>query len=229
MCSILCWILSIWEALGCVFRIFGLIHALSTRRESLSLFFGLPNAFRKFSGGFEPFLGSVCHQSNRSKSPVWPVRVLVLFICWAPVLPVVVTGLTGQCWADADALFCSIGLHAFVQGELHWFRGELACVQGELFVVFKFWFGGLCSLLEHSFVSDVSSRCPWLRGPRLVFFRWSFSLPLFGFRSLVGSPFYSFLFFFFSLRLLYVCVVNELIKGEIEDNVWFKDRWMVAS
>jgi hypothetical protein len=38
-----------------------------------------------------------------------------------------------------------------------------------------------------------------------------------------------FLLFFFSHGLLYVCVVNALIKGEIEDHVWFKDRWMVAS
>jgi hypothetical protein len=50
-------------------------------------------------------------------------------------------------------------------------QGELACVQGELFVVFELWFGDLCSLLEHSFVSDVSSRCPCVRGPRLVFFK----------------------------------------------------------
>jgi hypothetical protein len=28
--------------------------------------------------------------------------------------------------------------------------------------------------------------------------------------------------------LLYVCVVNALIKGKIEDHVWFEDRWMVA-
>jgi hypothetical protein len=34
--------------------------------------------------------------------------------------------------------------------------------------------GGLLSLLEHGFVSDVSSRCPCLRGPRLVFFKLSF-------------------------------------------------------
>jgi hypothetical protein len=26
-----------------------------------------------------------------------------------------------------------------------------------------------------------------------------------------------------------MCVVNALIKGEIEDHVWFGDRWMVAS
>jgi hypothetical protein len=50
-------------------------------------------------------------------------------------------------------------------------QGELAYVQGELFAAFELWFGGLRSLLEHCFVSDVSSRCPGLRGPRLVFFK----------------------------------------------------------
>jgi hypothetical protein len=39
-----------------------------------------------------------------------------------------------------------------------------------------------------------------------------------------------FIFFFsFSLVLLHVGVVNALIKGEIEDHVWFEDWWMVAS
>jgi hypothetical protein len=60
---------------------------------------------------------------------------------------------------------------ALVQGECALVQGELAYVQGELFVVFKLWFGGLCSLFEHGFVSDVSSRCPCLRGPKLVFFK----------------------------------------------------------
>jgi hypothetical protein len=46
---------------------------------------------------------------------------------------------------------------------------------------------------------------------------------------LLEVSFYLFLFFFFSLVLLHVCVVNALIKGEIEDHVWFEDRWMVAS
>jgi hypothetical protein len=50
-------------------------------------------------------------------------------------------------------------------------QGEPACVQGELFVVFELWFGGLRSLLKHCFVSNVSSRCPCLRGPRLVLFK----------------------------------------------------------
>jgi hypothetical protein len=48
---------------------------------------------------------------------------------------------------------------------------KLACVQGELLVVFELWFGGFRSLPEHSFVLDVSTRCPYLRGPRLDFFK----------------------------------------------------------
>jgi hypothetical protein len=86
----------------------------------------------------------------------------------------------------------------------------------------------LRSFLEQSFVLHVSSRCPCLRDPRLVFFKWSCSLPFLGFRSLVGVSFISFLSFLF-LSGYYMCVVNALIKGEIEDHVWFDDRWMVAS
>jgi hypothetical protein len=48
------------------------------------------------------------------------------------------------------------------------------------------------------------------------------------FRSLVGVSFIRFLFSF-SLELPNVCVVNALIKGEIEDHVWYKDQWMVPS
>jgi hypothetical protein len=77
--------------------------------------------------------------------------------------------------------------------------GELAYVQGELFVVFEIRFGGLRFLLELCFVSDVSSRCPCLRGPRLVFFKWSCTLLFFGFRSLVEVSFYLFFSFPFSL------------------------------
>jgi hypothetical protein len=125
------------------------------------------------------------------------------------------------------AFSCCIA--AFVQGECILAQGELAYVQGELFVVFELWFGGLRSLFEHDFVSDVSSRCPCLRGPRLVFFKRSCSSPFFGFRSLVEVSFYLFILFSFSLVLLHVGVVNALIKGEIEDHVWFEDRWMVPS
>jgi hypothetical protein len=159
------------------------------------------------------------------------------------------TGLTGrghrfnqsECWSCAhvehrsDQWWWLVGLLRFHQvvcmhssrGSCIGSRGACMCAGGALCGL-RALDGGLHSLLEHSFVSDVSSRCPCLRGLRLVFFRWSFFLPLFVFRSLVGVSFYSFLFFFFSLRLLYGCVVNALIKGEIEDHVWFKDRWMVV-
>jgi hypothetical protein len=87
------------------------------------------------------------------------------------------TGLTGggdrsnqSELADVAALFSSSGRHAFVQGELHWFRGACMCAGGAL-CGFGALFGGLRSLLEHCFVSGVSSRCPCLRGPRFVFFK----------------------------------------------------------
>jgi hypothetical protein len=79
------------------------------------------------------FLGSGVHRSDRSRSPVWPVRVLVLFTCCTPVWPVVLTGLTGQGWVVATALFQVVFLHAFVQGELHLFRGSLHVRRGALY------------------------------------------------------------------------------------------------
>jgi uncharacterized membrane protein YeiB len=48
-------------------------------------------------------------------------------------------------------------------------------------------------------------------------------------RSLVGVSFSLLFSFLFSLGLQIMCVVNALIKGEIEDHVWFEDRWMVTS
>jgi hypothetical protein len=61
-------------------------------------------------------------------------------------------------------------MHSF-RGELDWFRGSLHVCKGSPLWFFELWFGGLRSLLEHSFVSDVSSHCPCLRGPRFVFFK----------------------------------------------------------
>jgi hypothetical protein len=96
---------------------------------------------------------------------------------------------------------------AFVQGECALAQGELAYVQGELFVLFEFWIGGLCSLLEHGFVSDVSSRCPCLRGPDLLF-----SSDLAPCLSLAFDRLLEFLFIcFFSFSFLsgyYMCVLS---------------------
>jgi hypothetical protein len=190
---------------------------------------GLLDAFIRFSGDFEPFLGFGVHRSDQLRPPVWPVRVLVLFTCCTLAWPVVLTGLTGQGWVVAAALFQVLSCMHSCRGSCIGSGGSLHVCRGSSLWYFELWFGGLRSLLEHSLVSDVSSCCPCLRGPRLVFFKWSCSLALFGFRSLVGVSFYSLLFVFFSLLLLYVRVVNTIIKGEIEDNVWFEDRWMVAS
>jgi hypothetical protein len=187
---------------------------------------GLLHAFRRFPSGFELFFLALAVSQGAS---AWAVIITCLTgvvpRCWA-ILPTSLTGEGGQ--SDRRELsWCSYsvswgGSHAFVQGELHWFRGACMCA-GEALCGFRALVSAWCSLLEHVFVSDVSSRCPCLRGPRLVFFRWSFSLPSFGFPSLVGVSFYSFLFFFFSLWLLFVGVVNALIKGEIEDHVWYED------
>jgi hypothetical protein len=66
-------------------------------------------------------------------------------------------------------------------------RGALVC------------FGGLCSLLEHGFVLDVSSCCPCLRVRDLS----SSSDPFLGFRSLVGVS------FIFSFSLITQCVYSQ--------------------
>jgi hypothetical protein len=141
-------------------------------------------------------------------------------------------------WVNAfiwswHALWCSCsvswgGSHAFVQGELHWFRGACMCAGGALcgFRVLVWWF----ALFAWAwFCLGCVEPLPLPKGSETCLLRWSFSLPLFAFRSLVGVSFYSFLLFFFSLVLLFVGVVNALIKREIEDHVWFEDRWMVAS
>jgi hypothetical protein len=137
----------------------------------------------------------------------WPVMGTgltgVVPRCWAifpPIWSVRVTGLIVESWADAAALF-----HEVVR--MHSSRGSCMCAWWAP-CDFELWCGGLRSILEHSFVSDVFSHYPCLRGPRLVFFKWSFYVPLFGIRSLVGVSFYSFLFFFFSLVFFYLWVLS---------------------
>jgi predicted MFS family arabinose efflux permease len=102
--------------------------------------------------------------------------------------------------------------------------GELAYVHGELFVLFVLWIGGLCSLLEHGFVSDVSSRRSFLRGLRLVLLHVILLLAFpSAFDHLLEILLVVSFLFFFSLWLEMMCVFNALIKGEIEDHVWFED------
>jgi hypothetical protein len=132
-------------------------------------------------------------------------------------------GSGGVCFGSGGACICARGALCGVRVVVWWF------------VLFaRAWF-----------VSDVSGRCPCLRGLRLVFFKWSCSLPFFGFWSLVGVSFYSFHFFFFSLWLpnLMCCQCTHqggdwgpcVVRGPVDgcflvwwviDNVVWIDSWL---
>jgi hypothetical protein len=133
MCSILCWIFSIWEALGCIFCIFGLIHALPTRGVSLSMIWlaaCIEKVSKWFRASFELGQFPRWYRPVRWGTPGWPVWVPSVGRSSTPVWLVWLTGLTGQSKAEAIALFWQCGLHAFVQGELHWFWGSLHVCKG---------------------------------------------------------------------------------------------------
>jgi hypothetical protein len=172
---------------------------------------GLLDAFRSFSGGFEPFLGSSVHQSDRSR------HQSDRSVCWS--CSHVAHRSDRWCWpvwtvrAELLQLPCLKWCFACIHpGGVASVQGELAFVQGSSLWFFELWFGGLRSLFEHSFVSDVLSRCPCLRGPRLVFFKWSCSLPLFVFRSLVGVFFICFFSFsFLSCYFMWVLSMHSSI------------------
>jgi hypothetical protein len=141
MCSIICWIWSIWEDLGWTFRIFGLIHALSTRGRSLSKFWAT-ECIRKVFRCFRAFSG----------------------ICVSLVWPVVVTGLTGQgdgpihmlstgpiggvdrsdrsSWADAAALFHQVFCTHSSRGSCIGLGADCMCARGALcgFRALVWWF-----------------------------------------------------------------------------------------
>jgi hypothetical protein len=201
MCSILWCILYTWESLGCMFSNLSLDSCIGNkgggrwRKVALHPYNVSQESRGSLYISFAFFaFGGVVYCTNS----VWPTLVIDLASFGG-------TGLTGfgnrPDWFVPRVGTCSGGVCICA-------RGAFVC------------FGGMCSLLEHSFVLDVSSRCPCLRGPRLLFFKWSCSSPFFTFQSLVGVSFYSFLFFSFSLLLPSVCVVNTLIKGKIDNVVW---------
>jgi hypothetical protein len=175
---------------------------------------GLQDAFRRFSGGFEPFLGSVLHRCDRLRSPVWPVRGLVLFTCCTPVWPVV---LTGQGWVVVVALFQVVFCMHSSRGSCIGSGGACKCAGGALCVAWALF----CLGCVEPFPLPKGFETCLLQVILLFAFVW-LSVACWSFFLFVS-------FFFFSHLLLYVGVVNALIKGEIEDHVWFEDRWMVAS
>jgi hypothetical protein len=239
MCSIPCWILSIWEALGCNFCIFSLIHALSTRGRSLSMFWSTECIWRVFRW-FRAISGLCC-------APVWLVEVTGQSV--GPIY-MLRTGLTGGVdRSDRSELSwcsCSVsssGLHAFVQGSCIASGGACMCARGALcgFRALDRWF---VLFAWAWFCLDVSSRCPCLRGPSFVFFKWSCYLPFFGFRSLVGVSFSCFFSFPF-LLITKTCVLSMhssrgrlrpgVVRGPVDgrfldswviDNVMWTDSWL---
>jgi hypothetical protein len=72
-------------------------------------------------------------------------------------------------------------------------------------VLFELRIGGLCSLLEHGFVSDVSSCCPFLRGLRYVLLQ---VILLFAFicLSIACWSFFLFVSFLFLFSQVTICV-----------------------
>jgi hypothetical protein len=199
MCSILWWILYTWEALGCIFSNLSLDSYIGNEGEK--------ERWRK--AALHPW--TLCQESRGS------LCISCKFLAFGG--GVVYCTIPDRFWWNRSDRFRWNRSDRFVPRVGTCLGGACICAGGALVC-----FGGLCSLLEHGFVSDVSSRCPCLRGPRLVFFKWSCSFPFSAFDRLL-----EFLLFFPFLWLPNVCVVNALIKGEIEDLVWFEDRWMVTS
>jgi hypothetical protein len=186
---------------------------------------GLLDAFRRFSGGFEPFPGSIAHRSDRSRSPVWPVRVLALFTCCTPVWPVVLTGLTGQGWVVAAALFQVVFCMHSSRGSCSGSGGACMCA-GELFVVFRALVWCFALFAWAVFCLRCVEPFPLRKGSETCLLQVIFLL---AFDRLLEFLFVRLFSFCFPSCYFRVGVVNALIKGEIEDHVLFEDRWMVAS
>jgi hypothetical protein len=147
--------------------------------------FGLLNAFRRFLGGFEPFLGFVVHRSDRLRSPVWPVRVLALFTC-----AVDRSDRSELSWCSSSVF---VKWFACIRpGGVALFQGERACVQGS-----SLWFSSfvlvVCALCLSIVLFGCVELLPLPKVSETCFFKWSFSLPCFGFWWLVGLSFYLFL------------------------------------
>jgi hypothetical protein len=129
MCSILRWILSIWEALGWIFCIFALIYALSTMGRSLSMFWATECIWKVFRW-FRAISG-LC------VSPIWPVEVTSLIGQSVDPVHILRTGLTGggdrSDQSELSWCSCSVFIKWFAcirLGGVALVQGELACVQG---------------------------------------------------------------------------------------------------
>jgi hypothetical protein len=140
----------------------------------------------------------------------------------------------GGDWSDQSELSCCSTLFQVVFC-MHSSRGscigsgELACVQWELFVVFRALFWWFALFAGALFCLGCVEPLPLPKGSLTCLLQVILLFAFVGLSIACWSFFLFVSFRFFSLMLLYVGVVNALIKGEIEDHLWFEDRWMVAS
>jgi hypothetical protein len=115
-----------------------------------------------------------------------------------------------------ESIFCIKGKKCICPGGACIHAGGALCVTWILVVLFYRWCRALLSHLDESAILVVLSRCPCLRGSRFFSLKWSCLSFCLAFDHL-----FEFLvcFFSFSLfsELVTMCVVNALIKGEIED------------
>jgi hypothetical protein len=211
MCSIICWILSIWETLGCIFCIFGLFHALSTRGGE----FEYVLSCCMYLEGFQvvssylwaravPRWSSASDRcefpgARRSCPPVWSVR-------W-----------TSQSKAEVAALFCDVVCMLSSRGSLH------VCRRSSL------WFSSFqlvaCALCLSMFCLRCVEPLPLLKGFETCLLQviLLFAFPLAFDRLLEFLLVVSFIFLFSLVTKCVCCQFTD--QGGDWEPVWFEDRW----
>jgi hypothetical protein len=138
------------------------------------------------------------------------------------------TGLTGQSKAEADALVSEVvSMHSSRRSCIG-LGGACMCARGALCVFLSF---GLmvCALYLSMFCLGCVEPLPLPKGSETCPLQVILLFAFFGFRSLVGVSLSRFFSFHCVFDYQNECVVNALIKWEIESHLWFEDRWMVAS
>jgi hypothetical protein len=125
MCSILCWF-CLFEKVYVALSTFWAWFMHCQQQGEIWACCGLLNAFRKFSSGFEPFLGFGGHRSDRSECwscsyvehrsdrwwwPVWPVRAeLMQLLCFHQVVFMHSSRGSLHVCSGSSLLFSSFGL-----------------------------------------------------------------------------------------------------------------------
>jgi hypothetical protein len=141
MCSILCWILSMWEALSWIFLHFCLDSCIANKGEKLELEMACWMHLEGFQVVVSHFWAQL-HTGLTGRSPVWPVRVLACSYVghrsdrwWWPVWPVRPKLMQLLCFLQVVCMHSS-------RGSCIGSGGACLCA-GELFVVFRalvWWF-----------------------------------------------------------------------------------------